>query len=231
MKKIALTCSVGNSYTLHPRYINYITAAAKQFQMEVMPIILPSVTDPAILDEFVKSFDGFLFTGGVDINPSLYGEELHEKCGEIQPLRDTHELMLLERIRKSGVPAFGICRGIQVMAVAAGGKLWQDIYAQKLGEGAEHCVRDENDRTHHPVTLSGSLAEVAGTTSVTTNSYHHQAVKSVPANIEICALTPDGLIEAINDTSLPYYRAVQWHPELHSDELSYKIIKPFFDAL
>lgn len=231
MKKIAFTSSVAKSYSVYIRYIDYITEAAKRHGISVSPVILPALTDADILHDYISSFDGFLFTGGVDIEPSRYGELTHEKCGDISLPRDAHELLLLEGLRAADAPVFGICRGIQSMAVAAGCTLWQDIYAQKLGEGAEHFKTDENERHYHPVTLSGFLAEAAGEADVITNSYHHQAVKDVCGNIEICALSHDGLIEGINDTSRSFYRAVQWHPELDPDALSYKIITPFLDSL
>lgn len=233
MKLVGITCSPSadtGKLSLEPRYVKFLLDTAEKVGVGVLPVVLPPVCNPDILREYVARLDGFFFTGGVDIDPARYGDVKRECCGEICELRDEHELTLLKFVREADRPAFGICRGIQTMAVAAGCTLWQDIGSEALS-GAAHCEKDENDKPRHPVQLSGWLAEAAGERDVITNSYHHQAVHDVADGIEIAAVAHDGIIEGIVDTTKRYYRAVQWHPEMDPDELSYKVFRTFIEAL
>lgn len=230
MKKIALTCSTGEDmFFLRPRYTNVLMRFAKEAGMEVLPVVLPIVQDDEILVNFAKEFDGFICTGGDDIDPSIYGEEKHPKCGEIESARDVFELSLLNKVTALDKPVFGICRGIQVMNVALGGTLWQDLPSQwNEPRGTVHTIRDSQNVPRHSVTVSGTLRELLGEEIVTTNSYHHQSVKRPGEGLNVCAVSEDGVTEAIEHTGLSFYKAVQWHPEMYPDEISRKL---FFDFL
>lgn len=227
MKTIALTCSTEkNKYFLASRYSEYVLAAAEYAKFPVMPVILPLTTDEKVIDEYSRTFDGYLFTGGDDIDPSHYGEEKHEKCGVIESERDIFELGLLKRLISLDRPVFGICRGIQIMNVALGGSLWQDHYSQVEREGV-HVLKNSEGKPRHTVKISGYLRDIIGSDEIITNSYHHQAVKRLGDGLIVCARSEDGIVEGIYHEKLPYYRAVQWHPEIDSDEVSMKIFADF----
>ena len=162
------------------------------------------------------------------VDPSIYGEEKHPNCGGIESSRDVFELSLLSKVTALDKPVFGICRGIQVMNVALGGTLWQDIPSQwSEPHGTVHFERNENNDPRHRVTVSGMLREVLGEEVVTTNSYHHQSVKKVGDGLVVCAVNEDGIVEGIEHTELTFYRAVQWHPEVDPDDVSKKLFTEF----
>jgi putative glutamine amidotransferase len=229
MIKIALTSSSGdNMHFIRPRYVNALMRFAREAGIDVLPVILPITTDDALLEAYANEFDGFICTGGDDIDPSIYGEEKHPKCGAIESTRDICELALLNKVTALDKPVFGICRGIQVMNVALGGTLWQDIPSQwSEPHGTVHFERNENNDPRHRVTVSGMLREVLGEDVVVTNSYHHQAVKKPGDGLVICGVNEDGIVEAVEHTELTFYRAVQWHPELDPDDVSKKLFTEF----
>lgn len=231
MKKIALTCSPGDDmFFLRPRYINVLTRFAREAGFDVLPVVLPIVQDEALIESYANEFDGFICTGGDDIDPSIYGEEKHPKCGEVESARDVFELSLLNKVTALDKPVFGICRGIQIMNVALGGTLWQDIPSQwSEPNGTVHNVRDSENVPRHKVTVSGSLRELLGEDVITTNTYHHQAVKRPGEGLKVCAVNEDGLIEGIEHTELTFYKAVQWHPEMQPDEISRKLFVDFME--
>ncbi|MBQ8368597.1 MAG: gamma-glutamyl-gamma-aminobutyrate hydrolase family protein [Clostridia bacterium] len=223
MKIIAMTASVGdNTQFVRPRYANYLLTAAEMLGCDVLPVMLP-ITDPApeLIAKIARQFDAFLCTGGNDIDPVLYGEEKSEVCGTIEPERDAFELALLREVMALDKPVFGICRGCQVMAVACGASLVQDI--PSMIENGETHAPDHR----HAVTASGWVESIAGSAKIETNSYHHQSVKNPPDCLDICACTADGVIEAFAHKNLSYYKAVQWHPELNPDDLSCKLACDF----
>lgn len=230
MKTIALTCSTeSDKYFLRLRYIEYCLTAAKHTGVEIMPVILPLTSDLRVIENYAKSFDGYLFTGGDDIDPSLYGEEKHEKCGVIEYERDRFELALLAELINHDRPVLGICRGIQIMNVALGGTLWQDHYTQ-VRRTAPHAEKKDDGIPKHKVRLSGVLQECIGDNAcgwITTNSYHHQAVKAPGTGLTVCAQSEDGIIEGISHETLSFYRAVQWHPEIEPDSISLKLFESF----
>lgn len=227
MKLIAMTASVGdNMHFARPRYADYLLTAAQKYGYDILPVLLPiTEPEPELIAKIALQFDAFLFTGGNDVDPAYYGEEKHEACGIIEPGRDAFELALLREVTALGKPVFGICRGCQVMAVACGASLVQDIPTE-VENGADHAPEHR-----HPVTASGWIAAVAGTSDIMTNSYHHQSVQNPPDCLEICARTADGVTEAFVHRTLPYFRAVQWHPELNPDELSFRLAEDFLRAV
>ncbi|MBR5446457.1 MAG: gamma-glutamyl-gamma-aminobutyrate hydrolase family protein [Clostridia bacterium] len=227
MVSIALTCSTnGTADISQTRYWNALVQFGNACGIKVAPFILPQYADEDYAAWCMEHFDGFLFTGGVDLDPVLYGETNDADLSkDISPARDAFELVLGKAVLASGKPAFGICRGIQSMNVAAGGSLWQDIHSQFCS--GEHCTKDENGATHHMVHVNGRLAQILGTDMVETNSYHHQSLKIVPAGADILAHAHDGIVEAFALRTHPYYFAVQWHPELNPDWVSEKLFTDF----
>jgi putative glutamine amidotransferase len=182
----------------------------------------PRVLDPVAdrPDEVVGAIAGLLLTGGVDVNPSRYGEEREKTVVNVEEDRDAFEFALLKAARERVIPVFGICRGLQVMNVAFGGNLFQDIGAQMTGI-LEHTVATPPCSIAHEVwvskgsrlwTLMQEKMGDADTCSV--NSRHHQAVKRLAPGFEVTATAPDGVVEAIEcGNGSTFCLGVQWHPE------------------
>ena len=228
MLKIALTCSTEpKNYYIRTRYSRVLLQYAQEAGVEILPVVLPLVEQEEVIRRYAEEFDGFIFTGGDDLEPSTYGEETLPACGEISQERDAFELALLREVTALKKPVFGICRGLQVMNVFCGGTLWQDFPSQCPAE-QPHCEKDERAATHHPVRTEGSLRELLGAEWVSTNSYHHQAVKKLGENLRAVAHSTEGYVEALEHTELPFFRAVQWHPELDPDEISRVLYEAFF---
>jgi putative glutamine amidotransferase len=168
--------------------------------------------------DVVKSVDGILLTGGGDVLPDLYGERPHATFDAAEPGRDSYELDLAREAAAADVPLLAICRGIQVLNVARGGTLVQDIPDQ-LRDALNHTLREPSFAIAHDVWVAeGSLLErvvrerLDGDT-LPVNSRHHQAVKEVGAGLVVTATAPDGVIEAVEDPRQRFCLGVQWHPE------------------
>ncbi len=196
-----------------------------------IPVLAPMYASSNDYARIAESFDGFLFAGGVDIHPKHYGEELLPECGEIDLDRDLSELNAMAEIRKTGKPILGICRGIQSIAVAHGGKLYQDLPSQHPSDILHKQTEDTSVKTHTVRVKEGTkLFEVFGECEFKVNSFHHQAVKETSLTVSIEA--PDGTIEGIEDPTHPFLVAVQWHPEYltASDDRSRRLFEAFVKA-
>lgn len=180
------------------------------------PVLIPLNLGEGALRTIYERLDGLLLAGGGDIDPKHYGEAIHEKCGQTDEARDTVELTLARWALAEGLPILGICRGIQVMNVADGGTLYQDIASQVAGS-LKHDYWPGYPRSHlsHEVTVNGDsrLAAILGQSQVAVNSMHHQAIKDLAPQFKVVARAADGLIEAIEDHDHPFALGVQWHPE------------------
>ena len=174
-------------------------------------------------DPLPDDLDGLLLAGGVDVEPERYGESRLNATVETNPERDALDFELLARAERLGAPVFGICRGLQVVNVAHGGTLWQDLPAQRP-RGVPHSFprREGNDpaRPAHALRVARGLppslplAEALSTADGTTvNSRHHQAVKDLAPGLVALAASPDDLVEALARPGGPFLAAVQWHPE------------------
>lgn len=180
------------------------------------PLLLPLLTDHTLLRVLYERLDGLLLSGGEDVDPALYGEPLHEQCGPVSPERDEMELTLARWAMDDGKPLLAICRGIQVLNVALGGSLYQDIGAQVPGAGRHRWYPDyPRDQRSHTVLVTPEtrLADILTTTSLPVNSLHHQAIKEVAPGLAVVARAPDGVIEGVEAESHPFALGVQWHPE------------------
>ena len=181
-----------------------------------VPMILPLSLDDDVIGLLVESCDGFLFTGGDDIDPTKYNEKnLH--AGAVDPVRDTFELKLLTQIEHTNKPVLGICRGMQMLNVARGGTLYQDIPLQRpnsLDHSYTKKVQDYTILSHDVLIDSGTLLKtILETDSIGANSQHHQAVKELGTNLVASAYAEDGVTEAIEDPRKPFVVGVQCHPE------------------
>jgi putative glutamine amidotransferase len=168
--------------------------------------------------EIVRRTDGLLLTGGGDVDPSLYGEAPHETFQPSEPGRDDYEIALVRAATDAGLPIFAICRGMQVLNVALGGTLIQDI--PSMVNGAQpHAVPEPRFAIAHEVwvakgsRLATLMAEKMDGDTCQVNSRHHQAVKTVAPGWEVTGTAPDGVIEAIEQSGPVFRLAVQWHPE------------------
>jgi putative glutamine amidotransferase len=193
--------------------------------------LIPSVDYVAAV---VEQLDGILLPGSdSDVDPLRYGREPHPALGQVHPLKDETDLLVINAADALGLPIFAICFGMQVLNVSRGGTLVQDIAAQ-VGEAIKHQQGPPRDRPSHRVTvLEGSLlSELAQTSSAVVNSHHHQAIDILGRELIASAWTADGLVEAIED-----HRAdrtvlgVQWHPELgwEKDQFSQALFRDFID--
>jgi putative glutamine amidotransferase len=170
------------------------------------------------LDHYAAWLDALVLEGGSDVWPGSYGEEPLDERWRGDRVRDEYEKALLQAFASRGKPVLGVCRGLQLMNVAFGGTLLQDIDTQRPGE-VRHRDAGLYDRNVHEVEFfpGTRLAEVfSGLSSATVNSVHHQAIKDLAPGFVVEARCPrDGLIEAIRRPGRPYMAAVQWHPEFH----------------
>lgn len=181
-----------------------------------VPLLIPHLTDNALLRSVFERLDGLLLPGGGDIDPVRYGQLRHEKCGAISAERDEIDLTLARWAAEEGKPLLAICRGIQVLNVALGGTLIQDI--QALVPGAEkHDWFPGYPRDYLPHTVSvypqTRLSSLVGPGSLPVNSLHHQAIKDVAPGLTVAARSPDQIVEAVELADHPFALAVQWHPE------------------
>ncbi|HET9793793.1 MAG TPA: gamma-glutamyl-gamma-aminobutyrate hydrolase family protein [Thermoanaerobaculia bacterium] len=171
-------------------------------------------------------FDGLVLAGGEDVDPPLYGESARPGLGEVNRRRDDQELGLIASARRRGAPIFGICRGLQIVNVACGGTLVQDIPTE-IPSPVEHQIRRPKDAMAHAVTVSGGASLPPGTFSV--NSRHHQAIARLGAGLTATARSADGVVEAVEGEGIV---AVQWHPEnLREDPVSRRLFRTFREAV
>jgi putative glutamine amidotransferase len=185
------------------------------------PLLIPLGLPPETLDEIAGRLDGIVFTGGGDVRPERYGNLMHPLVNEVDPDRDEVEIHLLETCLDEKLPFLGICRGIQVINVAMGGTLYEDILDQHPG-AMRHSYFPEYPRQHraHPVEIvpGSRLAAILGAASLPVNSMHHQGLARLANGIQASACAPDGIVEAFELPSHPFGIAVQWHPEWMNDD-------------
>jgi putative glutamine amidotransferase len=179
-----------------------------------IPVLLPPVDDPAAAASVLRRLDGLVVCGGADVDPERYGQAAHEQTSGWRPDRDTWELALLEAAAERMLPTLGVCRGMQLMAVHAGGALEQHLpdrvgHSRHSPGGAEYgsvLVRTVAESTVQRLVGDDFLARC----------HHHQAVASHPG-YEVAARAADGTVEAMETVDRPFWLAVQWHPETEHD--------------
>jgi len=230
MLRIAFTSSENQSENfLKLPYWNAFIHIGKKLNLPVFPVILPTYTDTQYISWCINTFDGFVITGGDDIDPTFYGEDNTQGLSRgISSSRDRFDCVFARALAEQPKPVLGICRGMQVMNVILGGTLWQDIACQQGLEN--HCGKNAEGIPIHSVQAMGWLAETLGTSHIVTNSYHHQAVKEVGKGTEILAYSQDGVVEAIRLRNHPFYVGLQWHPEREAEEYSSVLAQRFLEA-
>lgn len=187
----------------------------------LVPLIVPPLSSAGAAAAILESVSGLVLTGGEDVDPARYGEKRHEKVRSVSAARDATEAALIGEARKRRKPVLAICRGIQILNVALGGTLVQDIPSE-CGTSIDHDVDSARDSRAHEISIEpGSLiAQAVGTSRCTVNSFHHQSVKRVADGMRVTARSPDGIVEGLESTLNDWWvMAVQWHPEEMTDSL------------
>jgi len=190
-----------------------------------LPVLIPYFDKAETIESFLNIIGGLILAGGRDIDPLYYYEAPHPKLKEIEPTRDSVELETVKKALERNMPILGICRGIQMINVAAGGTLYQDI-PSFLFTNIEHSnpwesARDpENAQSHHSIEIdpSSRLFEIIRERSIMVNSYHHQSLKDVPPGFKVTARAPDGVIEGVESLIHSFVLGVQCHVELLWDK-------------
>ncbi|MEK3933687.1 gamma-glutamyl-gamma-aminobutyrate hydrolase family protein [Sporosarcina sp. FSL W7-1349] len=220
--------NVDGKHEIDPEYMAAILLAGG------LPFIIPADVEQEA-EQAASLLDGLVLTGGKDIDPQCYGEEPHPKLGEVSPARDRMEIALVGQMKAADKPILGICRGIQLLNVAFGGDLFQDVEGQMDRPVLQHAQRAPRSHPSHTVKLeSGSvLEEIVGEPLLQVNSFHHQSVKRVAASLRISAFSNDGIVEAIEGREGNFLLGVQWHPErlaVAGDAPSLRIFNSFIQA-
>lgn len=210
---IGITCfSLGGDCprsAVNQSYIDAIVTAGGA------PLCIPLGLDGQGIEQIYPLLDGLLLPGGVDVAPDEYGEERHSALGVVDEARDSLELTLTRHALRDDMPILGICRGIQLLAVAAGGTLYQDVPTQ-WGTHVRHEVREfGRDFLTHTIAIDSAshLGTALRCTSARVNSLHHQAVRDVPPGFVVTAQSEEGLIEAIEQPDHRFVVGIQCHPE------------------
>jgi putative glutamine amidotransferase len=185
-----------------------------------VPWLIPLIPhDPDTLSEICNRLDGIFITGGVDVDPARYGEPKTPLCGATDPDRDAVEIALLRHALDRNLPVLAVCRGLQILNVACGGTLYQDVTAQvPAALKHDHFPTPEKPSRKflaHDVTVKANsrLGHILGEAVVPVNSMHHQAIKDLAPSLAATAYAPDGIIEGVEGTGGQFLVAVQWHPE------------------
>jgi putative glutamine amidotransferase len=176
-----------------------------------VPVLIPP--QPENATSLMDDLDGLVLAGGEDCDPAVYGQRRHPSVEPMDPRRQSNDLALARAAREHGLPTLGICLGMQVMNVAAGGTLIQDIDSAidtRITHASEPCDRARHEVAIEPATRTG---RILGERELSVNSSHHQAVGEIAKGFVLTAQAPDGVIEGIEDPQHPFYLGVQWHPE------------------
>jgi putative glutamine amidotransferase len=218
-------------WLMSQRYVHMLVSVG------AVPWIVPLLDDEATLRRIYDQVDGVFLPGGVDMDPASYGEERHELCGRTDPPRDHVELAFTRWALEDGKPVFGVCRGMQVINVAAGGTLYQDC-----GEQVPGAIKHDyfpgagwaRDYLAHEIRLAPDtrLRRVFGADTVMVNSMHHQGIRTVGEGLVPSAHSPDGLLEALEGSGDAFLVGVQWHPEMlmDTDPGTLRLFEEFIEA-
>ena len=198
-----------------------------------VPIFLPH--NHKCISQYLKICNGLLFAGGdIDIHPSLYGEEVSVKNINLDQdsTRIEFEFAILKEALKGTIPIVAICAGFQLLNVALGGSLFQDIVEQVKTNITHIASSDSVSKNSHPITVveESKLHKIVENNSYVVNSFHHQTVKKVGDSLTVSAIAPDGLVEGVELEDHPFCIGVEWHPEFQEIEEDIKLFKAFIRA-
>ena len=178
------------------------------------PLLIPISQDRASLKAICRRLDGLILSGGPDINPRFYKDEPHHGLKDVDEAQDEMELEITREALVAGVPVFGICRGLQLLNVAMGGTLYQDI-VREVPAACDHAPRADRSILTHKIRIESDsrLQTVLQRRSLWVNSQHHQAVRDPAPGLVVSATASDGIVEALEDPRQHFLLGVQWHPE------------------
>jgi gamma-glutamyl-gamma-aminobutyrate hydrolase PuuD len=192
-------------------YLQYV--AAVEGPGAVALLVTPGHDDPS-LERLIGMAHGLVLTGGEDVDPSHYGQERIPECGATNDARDRMEMLVLQLARARGMPVLAICRGMQLLNVAMGGTLYQDIPAQLGGDVLHEQLAPVDRRWHHATVERGSgLEQIFGARELFINSFHHQAVDRLAEGLRATVTAEDGVVEGVESADGSWLYGVQWHPE------------------
>ncbi|MBV9773894.1 MAG: gamma-glutamyl-gamma-aminobutyrate hydrolase family protein [Gemmatimonadetes bacterium] len=220
------------SWVMNQRYFLACTSVG------ALPWMVPLLDDdPETLRGIYDNLDGIFLAGGVDVDPSSYGDDRHDLCGRTDLPRDYVELQFARWALEDGKPVLGVCRGMQVINVAAGGTLYQDC-ADQYPDAIKHDYFPgagwARDYLAHEVRLEEGtrLRRLFGADEVMVNSMHHQGIRRMGRGLTASAVSPDGLVEAVEGTGDAFLVGVQWHPEMliDTDEGTRRLFEEFIES-
>jgi putative glutamine amidotransferase len=236
---IGITCSrmTGGAWGMYSlgHFMDYALSDYSQAILHAggAPVIVPAAQDRKSLARILSSLQGLLLSGGPDVHPRCYGEEPLAGLGEVDKALDYMELMAAELAIEKNLPLLGICRGIQVLNIALGGTLYQDIPSQ-VPESICHTPKTDKAVNTHTVQIEARsrLRRIFGKPEIWVNGKHHQAVKEGAPGLVVAARARDGVIEAVEHPGKRYVIGVQWHPEgtWRDDPFSRKLFRSFLHA-
>lgn len=200
-----------------------------------IPVMLPFTDFEKDIEYYAQMISGLYAIGGDDVDPNLFGEEPKQHLGSVLPQRDQFEMALIKRVIELDKPFLGVCRGAQILNVALGGTMYQDICSQIDTELIQHTQKAPKGHGSHSVNIlkDSLLHRITGEEKIMVNSWHHQANRQIPSTYTISGRANDGIIEAIESEAYPFVLGVQWHPEIMAtgnDKPSLKIFDGFIKA-
>jgi len=210
---VTTTLAPGGSYNLPSVRLNvqYVTAVEEPGGTA---LLLTPGHDAQSVARMVEVAHGLVLTGGEDVDPALYGQEPHPELSTVNPARDEVELAALRAALEREIPVLAICRGLQLLNVALGGTLYQDLPSQREGDLLHEQDAPVGHRWHHASVLAGSgLENIFGTRELFINSFHHQGIDELAPSLKPVVWAEDGLVEGVEGRDHPWLYGVQWHPE------------------
>jgi putative glutamine amidotransferase len=224
--RIALSLGADALKSEENDYIRALVAAG--FSREEI-VLIPPGTKPE------GDFDGVVLAGGVDVDPARYGVDVPHPTVEVDRQRDSTEFAFFEAARRGSIPTLGICRGMQLLNVALGGTLHQDIPTEHPSDITHNVPGKVPERRDHSVEIrpGTKLADIAGAPTIQVNSRHHQGVERLAPGVAVSAVAPDGLVEAFSiERARGFNLCVQWHPEWRAatNPVSVRLLRAFGDA-
>lgn len=184
------------------------------------PILLPIIHDSEAMQQQIQAVDALILSGGQDVEPHHYQEEPSALLEAVCRERDIYEFAALKAAFEQQIPIFGVCRGLQLINVAFGGTLYQDIPHHFPESSVQHSQKTKRDEATHKVDIAQNswLSAVFGKETLLTNSFHHQAIKKIAPGFQATAWAKDGIIEGIEKCNGGFVVAVQWHPEMMTEK-------------
>ena len=223
---VGITLGDGDRRGYHSMREDYVRSVERS---EAIPLVLPA-SRPADAAAILDRVDGLVLSGGIDVDPALYGRPRHPKLGRVDRERDDFELALTREALERDLPILAICRGHQVLNVAVGGTLIQDIPSEVKG-AVTHDAPGRRTRRSHAVEVvaASKLAEILGEGAHSVNSFHHQAIDELGAGLAVSARSPkDGIVEGVEMPGRSFVIGVQWHPESFWNQV--RSFQGLFDA-